>query len=326
MRKDVLTKLSAPRYWIGLISLWLTAGLCANGCSVTSTVKNTTKTITKTTKKIARDLTFAGDGLKKVVAIIRFENKSLHADKDFQNEFNQDLIEHIKTRCNDLIVIEGESKPPAGPIAQLPKLTSGQTDNFAVAVMGRQLGLNAVISGKLINIRPLDQLEGILWMKEKRYSLEVLISTQVYDTQTATKILDDNFTQEVEIDEMEYAAIKRDKQYELPQLNEAYAQIVIDMGDRICEAVGQQKWAGYVTAVDGEKFIISAGALVGLKPGHVLEVFDSGRILEGIDGQRFYSPGYKTAEIKIVAVADHQAEAVKVSGRGLKVGSVVRKK
>jgi hypothetical protein len=130
----------------------------------------------------------------------------------------------------------------------------------------------------------------------------------------------------VEIDEIDYAEIKKTNAKNFPKLNEAYDKIVVDMGERICEAVGQENWAGFVTAVDGEKFIISAGGLVGLKRGNVLEVFDSGRILEGIDGQRFYSPGYKTAELEIVAISDNQAEAVKINGRGLKVGSVVRKK
>lgn len=326
MIKYLLKQLSTPHYFIGLISLWLTAFLFSTSCSVTSTVKKTTKTITKTTKKIARDITFAGDGLKKVVAVAGFEDKSSQADEGIRNKFNQDLIGYLKTRCDDLIVIEGESEDQSGPISQLPKLASGQIDNFALAVIGRQLGLNAVISGNLINIRPLDELEGILWMKDVRYSLEVVISAEVYDTRTATKVLDESFTQEVEIDELDYAEIKRTNAQNFPKLNEAYDQLVVDMGDRICEAVGQQKWAGYVTAVDGEKFIISAGALVGLKQGNVLEVFDSGRILEGIDGQRFYGPGFKTAELEIVAISDNQAEAVKINGRGLKVGSVVRKK
>ena len=326
MFKFVLKLLARPHYFIGLISLWLTAILFTNGCSLTEKVENTTETIAKTTRKIARDITFAGDGLKKVVAVVRFEDKLAQADESFQNKFNQDLIGHLKSRCDDLIVIESEAEDRSGPISQLPKLVSGQVDNFAVAVMGRQVGLNAVISGNLVNIRPLDELEGILWMKDVRYSLEVLISTQVYDTQTATKILDESFAEEVEIDEIDYAEIKRTNAQNFPKLNEAYERIVDDMGERICEAVGAENWAGYVTAVDGEKFIISAGSLVGLKQGNVLEVFDSGRILEGINGQRFYSPGTKTAQLEIVAIYEKQAEAVKIDGRGLKVGSVVRKK
>ena len=326
MNKFVLKLLSTPHYFIGLISLWLTAILFTNGCSLTETVENTTETITKTTRKIARDITFSGDGLKKVVAVMRFEDKLSQADESFQNKFYQDLVGYLKSGCDDLIVIESEGKDHTGPISQLPKLASGQVDNFAVAVIGRQLGVNAVISGNLVNIRPLDELEGILWMKDVRYSLEVLISTQVYDTQTATKIIDESFTQDVEIDEIDYAEIKRANAKNFPKLNEAYDKIVVDMAERICEAVGQENWAGFVTAVDGEKFIISAGGLVGLKQGNVLEVFDSGRILEGIDGQRFFRPGYKTAELEIVAISDNQAEAVKINGRGLKVGSVVRKK
>jgi hypothetical protein len=326
MHKFVLKLLSTPHYSIGLISLWLTAILFTNGCSLTETVENTTETITKTTRKIARDITFAGDGLKKVVTVVRFEDKLSQADESFQNKFYLDLVGYLKSGCDDLIVIGSEGKDHTGPISQLPKLVSGQVDNFAVAVMGRQLGVNAVISGNLVNIRPLDELEGILWLKDVRYSLEVLISTQVYDTQTATKIIDESFTQDVEIDEIDYAEIKRTNAQNFPKLNEAYDKIVVDMGERICEAVGEENWAGFVTAMDGEKFIISAGGLVGLKQGNVLEVFDSGRILEGVDGQRFYRPGYKTAELEIVAISDNQAEAVKINGRGLKVGSVVRKK
>ena len=326
MFKFVLKFLSTPPYFIGLISLCLMAIHFTIGCSITETVENTTETITKTTRKIARDITFSSDGLKKVVAVVRFEDKLSQADKNFRIKFNQDLIGNLKSRCDDLIVIESDAKEHSGPIPQLPKLVSGQVDNFAVAVMGRQLGLNAVISGNLVNIMPLDELEGILWMKDVRYSLEVLISTQVYDTQTATKILDESFAEEVEIDEIDYAEIKKTNAQNFPKLNEAYEKIVEDMGERICEALSLENWAGYVTAVDGEKFIISAGGLVGLKQGNVLEVFDSGRILEGIDGQRFYSPGHKTAELEIVAISDTQAEAVKISGRGLKVGSVVRKK
>jgi hypothetical protein len=308
------------------VPIVLACFLLINGCSVTSTVKDTTEKITKTTKKITREITFAGDGLKKVVAVVRFENKVLQAARDFQNKFHEDLIEYLDNKCNDLIVVDTGSDAHPGWLTQLPKLPSGQTDNYAVAVIGRQLGLNAIIAGSLSNLRSMDETEGILWMKDTHYLIEVLIRTEVYDTQTATKLLDESFVHEVEIDEVEYREIQKQKAYDLAQLNEVYGQIIVDMSDRICEVVDLQNWHGYVTAVDGDKIIVSGGSRVGLKAGHKLEVFDSGRILEGIDGQRFISPGYKTAEIKIVEVSDNQSEAVKVSGRGLKEGSIVRKK
>jgi hypothetical protein len=330
MRNYLLKQFSVLNSLMGLVLFWLVLFLWANGCSVTDTVtdtvKDTTKKITKTTKKLARDITFAGDGLKKVVTVVGFENKSLQGTTDFQNKFHKDLIEHLNSKCEDLIVVDSGSDAQPGRLTQLPKLASGQTDNFALAVIGRQLGVNAIIAGSLSNLRPTDEVEGILWMKDTQYMIEVLIRTEVYDTQTATKILDESFVHELEIDEVQYKEIQTKKTYDAAQLNEAYAQIVLDMGDRICEMVGIQLWHGYVTAIDGDKIIISGGSLVGLKPGNKLEVFDSGRILEGIDGQRFIIPRFKTAELEIVAISDNQAETAKVSGRGLKEGSIVRKK
>jgi hypothetical protein len=316
----------ARRLYLDSILIFLAGLLLMSACSVSSTVKDTTRTITKTTKKIAREITFADDGLKKMIAVVGFENKSLQERDDFQTGFHKDLIEFLNTQCDDIIVLDTESDAQAGRVTQLPKLDSGQTDNYAMAIIGRQLGVNAIVAGSLNSIRPLDEERGILWAKATHYLIEVMIRAEVYDTQTATKILDESFPRKSEIDETEYRLIQEQNAYNVPQINEAFHQVATEMGDRICETVSEQHWHGYVTAVDGEKITISIGGPVGLEPGDVLEVFDSGRELEGVDDQRFLIPGFKTAEIKIVSVSDRQAEAVKVSGRGLKPGSIVRKK
>ena len=313
-------KFPAPEHrGIGVL-IFLAYFILLVGCSVSKTVEKTTDTITKTTRKIVREVTFAGDGLKKVVAVAGFENKCLQSCDGFQTAFHKDVINYLSTECDELIVSD------SGKLTQLPKMASGQTDNYALAVIGRQLGVNAVIAGSLNNIRPLDEEQGILWTKETRYLLEVLIRVAVYDMQTATKTLDESFTQKVEIDETQHRLIQEEGAYNVPQINEALQELVSEMSDRICEVMDEQNWNGYVTAVEEDKIIISTGGPVGLKQGHVLEVFDSGRILEGIDGQRFFSPGQKTAELEIVAVSEKQAEAVKLTGREFKVGSIVRKK
>jgi len=307
--------------WL-LICLWLIIGCSA----VTGTVKDTTKTVTKTTRKIVREVTFAGDGLKKTIGVVEFENKALQASPEFKKLFHNDLIAHFNDNCADIIVVGEDLPENPGHLTSLPKLANGETDNYALAIIGRQLGLNFIVAGSLNNIRPRDEERGILWTKDTHFLIEVLIMAQVYDTQTATKILDESFLHEVEIDELDYRLIEKDKADTIPQLNEAFAQILVEMGDRICEVVSEQLWSGQVTAVAGEKISISGGSRIGLETGDVLEVFDSGRILEGIDGQKFFAPGLKTAEIRITAVADSSADAVKVSGRGLKAGSIVRKK
>lgn len=290
------------------------------GCSVKETAQETTETITKTTQKIVREITFAGDGLKKVVHVVRFEDQSGQAHADFLKTFNEDMIAYLKNNCDDLIVTE------SGALTQIPKLASGQTDNYALAVIGRQMGVNAIIAGSMNNIRPKDEEQGILWTKDTHYLIEVLVRAAVYDTRTATKFLDEGFTENVEIDETQYRFSQEQGVYNEPQINEALKRLVSEMGDRICEVIEVQNWTGYITAIESEKVIISTGGPVGLKKGDVLQVFDSGMVLDGVDGQRFIVPGRKAAEIEIAAVTEKQAEAVRFPGQEIKVGDLVRKK
>ena len=291
-----------------------------NACSVRETAQETTETITKTTKKIYREVTFAGDGLKKLVLVVPFEDQSGQAREVFLKTFHEDIIAYLKNNCEDLIVTQ------SGALTQLPKLASGQVDNYALAIIGRQLGVNAIIAGSMNNIRPMDEEKGILWNKDTRYLIEVLVRGAVYDTRTATKTLDEGFTETVEIDEAQYRIIQEQGVYNEPQITEALNRLVSEMGDRICEVVEVQNWTGFVTAVEREKITISTGGPVGLEEGDTLQVFDSGIILEGVDGQRFIVPGRKSAEIEIVAVSEKNAEAVRSPGQEIKVGDLVRKK
>jgi aconitate hydratase 2/2-methylisocitrate dehydratase len=78
--------------------------------------------------------------------------------------------------------------------------------------------------------------------------------------------------------------------------------------------------------IRGEQFIISSGITVGLQVGDVLAVYDSSKIINGVGGQRFFLPGLKTGEIKIVTISENSAQAERVSGEKIKAGSTVRKK
>ena len=306
-----------PKYSVICVVIFMFFYVLVSGCSVEKTAQ---ETITKTTKKIVREITFAGDGLKKVVTVVRFEDKSAQAQEDFLKKFHEDIIAYLNNNCGGLIISESRA------LTQLPKLASGQTDNYALAVVGRQLGVNAVIAGSMNYIRPMDEEQGILWTKDTHYMIEVLVRADVYDTRTATKTLDEGFTESVEIDETQYRLIQDQGVYSEPQISEALERIVTDLGDRICEVIEEQNWTGFVTAVEREKVTIATGGPVGLKVGNVLQVFDSGMVLDGVNGQRFIVPGRKRAEIEIVEVTEKQAMAKLFPGQEIKVGDVVRKK
>ncbi|MGD9181554.1 MAG: hypothetical protein PVG15_08775 [Desulfobacterales bacterium] len=288
-------------------------------------MEKTTKTVTQTTQKITRTIRFSDDDLQRLVAIVGFENRSVYRAKDFAHLFQKGIPEYLNNECDDVTVPNLGNSEDVERLKALPVLKSGRVDNFTLATMGRQLGLNAVVTGSLNDIGLISETQGLI-LKDTLHSIQILVSVEVYDTETGTKILDESFNRKVEIEELDYDLMRSEDKLILPDLNETISDLLAEMGERICWAIEDQPWNGFITAFTGDKIILSAGDMAGLKPGDELEVFDNTRILKGRDGQQFFVHGKKIGEIRIVAVKPDRSEAVVVSDNGIKTGSSVRVK
>ena len=294
-------------------------------CSYRKTVDKTTKTVTRTTQKIKRNIRFSDDDLQRMAAVIGFENKSLYRAKDFTQLFRIGIPEYLNKECDDVTIAQSNAGENVEGFQQLPMLENGQIDNFALAVIGRQLGLNAVVTGSLDDIGILDELRGMIW-KDTHHLIQVLVSVEVYDTESGSKILDESFSRKVEIEELDYELMRSEGKMILPDLNETLSDLLAEIGEAICWAIEDQPWNGFVVAVEGDKITLSSGSSVGLATGDELDVFDTSRVLKGVSGQRFFVHGHKIGEIKITEVEPDKARAVIMTNRGVKTGSSVRVK
>jgi hypothetical protein len=313
------------RGWLLLAFLGITIS-CSVPEPIETTVEKTTKTIKRTTRSITRTILLDDQDLIRSIGLFNFENNSLHESWDFQKIFHKGLPEYINATCQGVHVSDPETGSLLNILKKPPRLETGIIDNYSLAVLGRQLGLNAIVTGSLEDIRIMDELRGVWITKDTHHLVQVFIRVEVSDIRTATKLLDETFKREIEIDDLEYQIIQESDKIELPQLNKTLNKLLTDVGDSICDTVKDQPWTGYITKVEGGKFIISSGARTGLKLGDILEVYDSSRIIEGIGGQRFFTPGLKIGEIEIVAITENQTEAKLVDGKQIVTGSTVRRK
>ncbi|MEJ2166908.1 MAG: hypothetical protein P8X90_15370 [Desulfobacterales bacterium] len=299
---------------------------CSVPKPIESTLEKTTKTIKRTTRSITRTITLDDRDLLRTVDIFNFENNSLRESREFEKVFHKGLPEYINNSCPGVLMVE----PEAGSILRVlrtpPKLKTGITDNYSLALLGRQLGLNAIVVGSLDDIRVKDEIRGVWITKDKHHIVHVFIRVEMIDTRTATKLLDNTFERRIEIDDIDYQMIKESNKISLPNLNVTLNKLLTDVGDSICDTIRDQPWTGFITKKDGDKFYISSGSRIGLKAGDVLEVFDSSRIIKGLAGQRFITPGLKIGEIEIVSITENKSEARLIEGEGIIAGSTVRRK
>ncbi len=301
------------------ILFFLLIFISIKGCSTVSSLE-------KSTKRMVRDFKAPDSDLKKRVGILLFENKTDLANKDVEKKFIRDLSETIASSCPNILL----EKPgdPGYPVdlTRVPRARSGWIDNMELAKTGRQLGLNAIVTGALITVTPNKKKQGVLWLKDTHYYVQVRIAAEVFDTETGAKLLDESFVNEIEVDEVDLESIHADKRMNAIIANEAFEAIADEMGEKICNAIVFQPWKGFIASIDSKKVYLNFGKNIDLKIGDLFEVFDSSSIFEGLEGHRFFKPGFKTGEIKITAVYADTSEAILVSGHDIRSGFCVRPK
>jgi hypothetical protein len=280
--------------------------------------------IEKAKPKIASGGKVAPGSLRKSMGMAAFENKTVYALVDFQETLRNHLAGALQRNCSGLIILKNDDENYPSGFEKLPRLSSGSMDSFKLCETGRELGLTAIMTCSITDIKTSDELRGILLWKDSYPAVSLTVHVDVLDVETGTKLLNESFTHKKYSDEIEMESIKSGK-VEPAFLKEAFGHIAGEAGKKVCEIMQRESWKGYVSSVSGDKVTISSGSNMGVAQGKAFDVFGNSLIV-GMHGQRFLVPGAKTGEVKITGVFDDSAEASIVSGDSIREGNTVRAK
>lgn len=285
------------------------------GCGVFSGIK-------KTTGRIARDITGSNSGLKKKVAMGWVQDATRFSGTDLGTYFGMRLTENVGRACPDILLAgAGESEGLKVFFAR----TSGRPEPVELADAGRAMGLNAVLSARILEIGSFIKPAGWLWFKGNETWLRMIFNIEVYDTETGAKLMAENLVHEMELEGEQSQPVDGKKPEAVPFLKSAMDEPLSDLAEKICDALHAEPWKAYVASVSGDAVVLSAGKNSGLIPGDVLVVYQSHRVITGVEG-RYYLPGVKIGEIRITSVHANRSEALRVSGEAGAVGDMVKKR
>ncbi len=289
--------------------------LCLTGCSLFSAG----------TKSGGTDIIKpSGVDLTKRVALTKFENRSFVGQDEFEDVFQKSLFAKFEKACPGISLIKAEDAGNNLLSGKLPKTASGQTDSFKIAEAGRDAGLNAIITGSLNDISGVEENKGFLWFSRSKYFARIDMTINIYDCATGTKIYEEIIKQQIGIEEIEYDALVGKTPRCILEFKDRITDALFLMGKSVCKEIKKQPWHGFVISVEGNRITVSSGENAGLKTGLVLEAHDSGKIITGAGGQRFFMPGKKAGMVKITDVFRDKAEAVAVAGENIRVGSILK--
>ncbi len=291
------------------------------GCSGFSHVKLATKI---TADRIADK--FKKDRFKKKIGIGNFENRTVFIGHDVGNSIQKNIVKVIAKECPDIILETAGDTGLAKSFKVSSKNSFRGIDNLGLARSGRELGMNAIVTGGLMDVREKQEERGLFWFKDVHDFVEIVIAVEVYDTETGAKLLDESYLYESEIDMSEVELIRENRAVEIPSVNKAVLRATKILGEKICLSVLKAKWKGFIRSMSDNKIILASGSDVGLKSGDILEVNDNRKLINGVDGEKFYLPGHKKGEIRLTAVFSDRSEAVAITDNGIRTGYSVQLK
>ena len=278
------------------------------GCGAT---KEITEEIADTTKKITgqiADLTGRGRNLKKKIAFLPAVNRTGQGDEAFREAARTQLETALKGLCDNVIVVD--SPQTRNLLEQIPRLPTGQLDTLAVTVLGRSLGVNALIEEILFGTKCVTDKRGVYGFRDTCFLAQLSISIRAYDIETGALLFDEIFEDEVEVSEYEWQEIKTGMVYNKNIVERLLASTTEGMSKRICDLLEDEPWKGYVTSFSENTFTISAGGDVGLMVGDQLEVFSASEPIKGQGGQLYFVSGPKVGNLNIAQVYEDRAEAL----------------
>ena len=260
--------------------------------------------------------------LRKKAAFIGFFSRAVNVDENTKAYLRNRLWPVFKEQCKDnlTLVRQGDPDYPAA-LNALMRDPYGHLNSFELTTVARFNGLNAIVSGTIIDIRISREISGILWYKSAEGQLRITILAEVYDAETGTKLLDRIYIHEEEVEELEPGSGEKPRGEDQPALEEALQSIAEDMGDDVCDVLADQPWRFFVAGIDGKRITLSAGESAGLKAGNILGVYNS-QIIDGLNNQQFFLTGEKVGRIQIIHLAGGRSEALLIEGRGLRDYSV----
>lgn len=266
----------------------------------------------------------ADDDLIKKVGVHQVNNWSGYAAGDFEAVQTRHLVELLQAETDDLIIIAPGTPGAPDLLTRLPRTPQNAIDNLEVALQTRRAGLNALAVASLIDVRDRRQEKGLWWFKDVYDEIELTINVEVFDSQTAAKILDERFIHRIEAD-MPLAMPGQPPATALP------LQVIEEIEENVWPAVARRivdemvvvPWVGFVQAVSNGSVTLTAGSESGLEAGDVLDVFDSGRMIQGVGGARFLVPGSKVGAIEVAATSAGHIEARILSGEQIAPGAPV---
>ncbi len=155
----------------------------------------------------------------------------------------------------------------------------GEYDLKEIAKHGQALGANAVLEGKILEIRVSRKADNVGLIRQMKSEFEAVIRVRVASTRGGQEIF--NTVKTVNLEEPNVRVAERvetDKYLQNnPELIEAIVRdAFLDFVPQVVGSLSKVSWEGRIAALNGDRIYLNVGRVSGIQVGDLLKVLEQG--------------------------------------------------
>ena len=309
--------------WFAAGAVLLPVVFLAGGMTACTAVKNSTAAVVEASRDaLGKAAPGTGSTAGKKAALIGVDAVASGVEPGFSDTYRPHLQRLLEKECPGLRFDDALAAGLKAP----PRIAAGLLDGHAMALLGRRQGVDFFVVGTLMDVKLEQEPTGFWLWKDTRYWIRAVMRTEVVDSATGAKLLDDSRTDRIEIDSLKHEELQQSQIVRLPDVQPALERMLRTSSRQLCRTLRERPWQAFVVAAEGGVIELSAGSDAGLAAGRVLEVFGLGAPMVSKDGQRFTPIGEKLGEATVSAVTRESARAAFERWEQVRNGGTVRLK
>ena len=213
-------------------------------------------------------------GPRKRLMVLPFLDSSDMRGQDLRDEARADVISQLN-RTGAIVAIDSRDVK----IDVNKSLKSGQYDMAEIAKQAQQLGVQAVLEGKVMGLNVKRMADPVGIFRQVKSKFEAQVRVRIYTARSSREIFNTVKTVTLEEANMRVGE-KVDSDRFLTNNPELVRKLVrdafLDFTPNIVATMEKMNWEGRIAMVNGDRLFLNVGKISGLQIGDLLKVSEEG--------------------------------------------------
>lgn len=217
---------------------------------------------------------------RKRLMVLPFLDEGGTRSPELRGRAREEVIKELN-KTGELIVVDSKELK-----IDLERMTVGGEYNLAeIAKVANSLGVNAIMEGKLTELRVQRQADPVGMFRQLKTKFEAKARVRIFAARTGKELF--NTEKTVVLEESNYRVAERVEADRFfannPELVEKLVtDTFLDFSQQIMSTLDRMSWEGRIAMVNGDRIFLNVGKVSGLQVGDLLKVSD--------DGDEVYDP------------------------------------